>query len=96
MEIFLKKENLQVAGSFKSRGALAALISLSENEKQHGVIAASTGNHALALSYHSMNVGIPVTVVAPTSISITKRFPAEVYGADVIIHGKDFDEVISI
>lgn len=65
MEIYLKKDFLQHTGSFKERGARYSLLTLSKSEKVTGVIAASAGNHALALCYHGMNLKIPVVVVMP-------------------------------
>src|SRR5258705_1865358 len=64
-EIYCKLDHLQMTGSFKERGARNKLLQLSENEKKTGVIAASAGNHALALAYHGQLLKIPVTVVMP-------------------------------
>ncbi|VDM49095.1 unnamed protein product [Toxocara canis] len=61
MELYFKKEFLQATGSFKERGARYALLKLTEEEKRRGVIAASAGNHALALCYHGQSLQIPVT-----------------------------------
>src|SRR3954470_6695138 len=64
--IFCKLEYLQRTGSFKERGACNALTLLPDDKKKRGVIAASAGNHALALAYHAKRLGIPATVVMPT------------------------------
>src|SRR5258708_28712717 len=72
MKIFCKLEYLQRTGSFKERGARNALLLLSPEQKQRGVIAASAGNHALGLSYHGQLLGIPVTVVMPRFAPLTK------------------------
>src|SRR5437588_12741212 len=72
MQIYCKLEYLQRTGSFKERGARNALLLLSPEQKQRGVIAASAGNHALGIAYHSKLLGIPVTVVMPRSAPLTK------------------------
>jgi threonine dehydratase len=64
-EIFCKFENLQRTGSFKERGARNALLLLTDEQRHRGVIAASAGNHASALSYHGQSLRVPVTVVMP-------------------------------
>ena len=64
-ELWLKSEHQQFTGSFKERGARNALLSLSADQRGAGVVAASAGNHALALSWHGTELGIPVTVVMP-------------------------------
>ncbi|MFI7904304.1 pyridoxal-phosphate dependent enzyme, partial [Acinetobacter baumannii] len=66
-EMWLKFENLQFTASFKERGALNKLLSLSEQEKQHGVIAASAGNHAQGVAYHAQRTGVTATIVMPKS-----------------------------
>jgi threonine dehydratase len=65
MEIYFKKDFLQYTGSFKERGARYALLKLTREQKLGGVIAASAGNHALALSFHGRDLKIPVIVVMP-------------------------------
>src|SRR5688572_15277464 len=64
-EIWLKFENQQFTAAYKERGALNALLLLSEAQKSRGVIAASAGNHAQGLSYHGTRLGVPVTIVMP-------------------------------
>ena len=64
-DVFLKFENQQFTASFKERGALNTLLSLSETERRAGVIAASAGNHAQALAYHAQRLGISATIVMP-------------------------------
>jgi tryptophan synthase beta subunit len=63
---------LQNTGSFKERGALNAILQLSKDKKKRGIIAASAGNHALALAYHGSRLNVPVTVVMPTHAPQTK------------------------
>src|SRR5438093_13497058 len=61
--VFFKLENLQITGSFKERGALNRLLALSPEEARRGVIAASAGNHGMAVAFHSRRLGIPATIV---------------------------------
>ncbi|XP_048761123.1 L-threonine ammonia-lyase-like [Ostrea edulis] len=92
MDIYFKKEFLQFTGSFKERGARYALMQLSKEEKAVGVIAASAGNHALALSYHGQSLGVPVTVVMPIVAPMMKVQACISHGATVIIKGNDISE----
>lgn len=73
--------------SFKERGARNALLLLTPEEKQHGVVAASAGNHALALAYHGKQLGIPVTCVMPHIAPLTKITMCQDLGARVVLHG---------
>jgi threonine dehydratase len=63
--VYLKFENLQFTGSFKERGALVKLLSLSETQREQGVIAMSAGNHAQAVAYHAQQLGIRAVIVMP-------------------------------
>uniref|UniRef100_A0A0P4WHL5 L-serine deaminase n=1 Tax=Scylla olivacea TaxID=85551 RepID=A0A0P4WHL5_SCYOL len=92
MEIFFKKEFNQCTGSFKERGARYTLLMLTPEQQKKGVIAASAGNHALALSYHGQDLGIPVTVVMPLVAPIMKVQACRQHGANVIVRGKDIGE----
>ncbi|XP_076057757.1 uncharacterized protein LOC143035096 [Oratosquilla oratoria] len=92
MDIFFKKEFNQYTGSFKERGARYTLLMLTDEQKKKGVIAASAGNHALALSYHGQDLGIPVTVVMPLVAPIMKVQACRQYGANVIVRGNDIGE----
>nr|XP_012145060.1 PREDICTED: threo-3-hydroxyaspartate ammonia-lyase [Megachile rotundata] len=92
IDLYLKKDFLQLTGSFKERGARYALLMLSEEQKKMGVISASLGNHALALCYHGQNLGIPVTVVMPVLAPIMKIAACRQYGANVIVQGLDMGE----
>ncbi|UMM16448.1 hypothetical protein L5515_013453 [Caenorhabditis briggsae] len=88
MDLYFKKEYLQVTGSFKERGARYALSRLAEQYKKAGVIAASAGNHALALSYHGQQMNIPVTVVMPVIAPLMKIQFCRSLGANVILKGE--------
>lgn len=78
--------------SFKERGARYALLNLTEEQKRKGVISASLGNHALALSYHGWKLSIPVTVVMPTAAPIMKIQKCRNYKARVVVEGRDMGE----
>src|SRR3954469_13449987 len=71
-EIYCKLDHLQMTGSFKERGARNKLMQLTDAEKARGVIAASAGNHALALAYHGRDLGMKVTVVMPLWAPLVK------------------------
>src|SRR6266480_4505038 len=87
-EIFLKFENLQFTASFKERGALNKLLSLSEAERKRGVIAMSAGNHAQAVAYHAARLGIPAVIVMPQGSPNTKIKSTQVHGAKVLLEGE--------
>jgi len=92
MEIFCKLDNLQRTGSFKERGARNALAQLSRDQQKRGVIAASAGNHAQALTYQGRLLGIPATVVMPKFAPLVKVSNCQQLGATVVLHGSDFGE----
>ncbi|XP_060583155.1 L-threonine ammonia-lyase-like [Ruditapes philippinarum] len=92
MELYFKKEYMQYTGSFKERGARFCLLNLSPEQKRKGVIAASAGNHALALSYHGKLLGIPVNVVMPTIAPLMKITACKKYGANIKIEGHNIVE----
>jgi len=91
-EIFLKFENLQFTASFKERGALNKLLSLSEAERRRGVIAMSAGNHAQAVAYHAARLGIPAQIVMPKGSPNTKIRNTQVHGATVVLEGDNLFE----
>jgi threonine dehydratase len=86
-EVYVKYENLQVTNSFKDRGALVKLASLSEAERKRGVITMSAGNHAQAVAYHAERLGIPATIVMPVTTPFVKVAATRSYGAEVVLHG---------
>lgn len=90
--IYLKKENLQITGSFKIRGAFNKISSLSEDEKSNGVLAASAGNHAQGVAYSAKYFNIDATIVMPEATPLTKVLGVKSYGADVILTGSSYDE----
>lgn len=87
MNLHLKHEWEQATGSFKERGARNALLALDAEQRRRGVIAASAGNHALALAYHGRELGIPVTVIMPSIAPLTKITKCKKLGARVILEG---------
>src|SRR3954467_3875631 len=87
-EVFLKLENLQFTASFKERGALNKLLSLSEAERRRGVVAMSAGNHAQAVAYHAARLGIPAQIVMPKGSPNTKIKNTRVHGATVLLEGE--------
>ena len=91
-EVALKFENLQYTGSFKDRGALVKLKSLSDEEKAAGVIAMSAGNHAQAVAYHAQRLGIRATVVMPQGTPQVKAQNTQRFGARVVFEGETIDE----
>ncbi|HJY83582.1 MAG TPA: threonine ammonia-lyase [Candidatus Binatia bacterium] len=93
--VFFKLDNLQMTGSFKERGALNKLLSLSLDERKSGVIAASAGNHGLAVAFHAQRLHIPATIVMPHFAPLIKVSWARRYGAEVILAGMDFDEALT-
>ena len=89
---YVKLENLQMTGSFKERGAANLLLQLDATERRRGVVAASAGNHGLAVAFHAARLGIPAAIVMPTYAPLVKVTSARRYGAEVVLHGANFDE----
>jgi threonine dehydratase len=89
--VFFKLENLQVTGSFKERGALNKLATLSADERRRGVITASAGNHGMAVAFHTQRLGIKATVVMPTQAPLIKVTQVRGYGAEARLFGADYD-----
>lgn len=91
-DVWLKFENLQFTAAYKERGALNALMQLTDEQKAKGVIAASAGNHSQGLSYHGRRLGVPVTIVMPSTTPSVKVMQTESVGGNVVLHGETFDE----
>jgi threonine dehydratase len=89
--LWLKLENQQFTGSFKDRGALNKLKSLSAAEAKQGVIAMSAGNHAQGVAYHAQRLGIPATIVMPEGTPFTKAERTSALGAKVVLKGDTID-----
>ena len=90
--VFLKPENLQKTGSFKIRGAYNRLATLADEQKSHGVVAASAGNHGQALAYAATRAGVNATIVMPTTAAIAKIDATRSYGQSVVLEGVDYQE----
>ncbi len=86
--VLVKYENLQVTNSFKERGALNKLSSLSVSQRARGVIAMSAGNHAQALAYHAARLGVPATIVMPVTTPFVKVEATQAHGAEVLLDGE--------
>lgn len=91
LRCFLKAENLQKTGSFKVRGALNKVRRLSDEEKSHGLVTVSAGNHAQAVAFAATAEGARCTVVMPEDAPKAKAEASRGYGAEVILHGSVFD-----
>ena len=89
--VFFKLENLQITGSFKERGALNRLLTLTPDEAKRGVIAASAGNHGMAVAYHGQRLKIAATIVMPLHAPLIKVSRVRHYGAQTVLHGSDYD-----
>ncbi|WNZ60606.1 threonine ammonia-lyase [Myxococcus sp. MxC21-1] len=91
--VFFKLENLQRTGAFKERGALNKLLTLTEDERRRGVIAASAGNHAQGVAYHARRLGVSATIVMPERTPLIKvSRTRDDYGARVVLKGTNYDE----
>jgi threonine dehydratase len=91
-QVFLKLENLQMTGSFKERGALNRLSLLTAEEARRGVVAASAGNHAQGVAYHATRRGVRSIIVMPLATPLIKVTATREFGAEVVLHGANYDE----
>jgi threonine dehydratase len=91
-DIYLKFENLQFTASFKERGALNKLTSLTPEERKRGVAAMSAGNHAQGVAYHAGRLGIPATIVMPEGTPFVKVKHTKAFGARVLLEGATLSE----
>lgn len=90
--VYLKMENQQRTGSFKLRGAYNKVANLSAEEKKHGIIASSAGNHAQGTALAGTLFGISSTIVMPKNAPLSKVKATRGYGANVVLHGSVYDE----
>ncbi|MDY6232155.1 threonine ammonia-lyase [Peptostreptococcus porci] len=93
--IFYKCENLQRTGSFKVRGACNKIASLTEEEKSHGVIASSAGNHAQGVALGAKQAGIKATICMPANAPLSKVAATKSYGANVVLNGNVYDDALA-
>ena len=90
--VYLKPENMQITGAYKIRGAYYKISTLTEEEKQRGLITASAGNHAQGVAYAAQAAGVSATIVMPTTTPLMKVNNTKDYGAQVLLHGETFDD----
>lgn len=93
--VFFKLENLQLTGSFKERGALNRLLLLTPEQRKAGVVAASAGNHGMAVAFHSQRLDIPATIVMPAHAPLIKVSWVRRYGARTVLSGNDYDDAFT-
>ena len=91
-KVYLKPENMQYTGAYKLRGAYYTISTMSDEERQRGLITASAGNHAQGVAYAAKKYGVKATVVMPTTTPLIKVNRTKGYGAEVILHGDVYDE----
>jgi len=91
-EIYLKKENLQITGAFKLRGAFNKIASIPEKKRKKGVIAASAGNHAQGVAFSANYFNVPSIIVMPEATPLTKVTGVKEYGGEVVLAGNNYDE----
>jgi threonine dehydratase len=94
-EVFLKAENLQRTGSFKVRGAVNKIATLSEKERRAGVVAASAGNHGQAVAWAAREEGVKATVFMPQDAPMAKVEPTKTYGATAELVGAVFEDALA-
>ncbi|SEG19305.1 L-threonine ammonia-lyase [Bryocella elongata] len=90
-DVYLKLENLQMTGSFKERGALNKIATLTAEQAARGVVAASAGNHAQGVAYHATQRGIRAVIVMPLTTPLVKVQATRGFGAEVVLHGANYD-----
>lgn len=91
-KVYLKPENMQLTGAYKLRGAYYKISTLSEEERDKGLITASAGNHAQGVAYAAKCYGVKAVIVMPTTTPLIKVNRTKSYGAEVILHGDVYDE----
>ena len=91
-KVYLKPENMQLTGAYKLRGAYYKISTLSEEEREKGLITASAGNHAQGVAYAAKSYGVKAVIVMPTTTPLIKVNRTKSYGAEVILHGDVYDE----
>lgn len=91
-KVYFKPENMQYTGAYKVRGAFYKISTLSDEEKERGLIAASAGNHAQGVAYAAKLAGVKAVIVMPTTTPLIKVNRTKSYGAEVVLYGEVFDE----
>lgn len=93
-EVYLKPENMQRTGAYKVRGAYYKISTLTDDERQRGLITASAGNHAQGVAYAASKYGVNATIVMPTTTPLIKVERTKELGAEVILAGDVYDEFV--
>ena len=91
-KVYLKPENMQLTGAYKVRGAYYKMSTLSDEERDRGIITASAGNHAQGVAYAARSFGVKAVIVMPTTTPLIKVNRTKNYGAEVILYGDVYDE----
>ena len=91
-KVYLKPENMQVTGAYKIRGAYYKISTLSQEEREKGLITASAGNHAQGVAYAAKAFGVKAVIVMPTTTPLIKVERTKSYGAEVVLYGDVYDE----
>lgn len=94
-KVYLKPENMQYTGAYKVRGAYYKISTLSEEERERGLITASAGNHAQGVAYAAKLFGVKAVIVMPTTTPLIKVNRTKSYGAEVVLHGDVYDDACS-
>ncbi len=94
--VYLKPENMQATGAYKLRGAYYKISTLSQEEKDRGLVTASAGNHAQGVAYAAQAAGVAATIVMPTTTPLVKVNNTKDYGAKVVLHGEVFDDAAEL
>jgi threonine dehydratase len=94
--VYLKPENMQVTGAYKLRGAYYKISTLTQEEKDRGLVTASAGNHAQGVAYAAQAAGVAATIVMPTTTPLVKVNNTKDYGAQVVLHGEVFDDAAEL
>mgnify|MGYP001024606662 CR=1 FL=1 len=94
--VYLKPENMQVTGAYKLRGAYYKISTLTQEEKDRGLVTASAGNHAQGVAYAAQAAGVAATIVMPTTTPLVKVNNTKDYGARVVLHGETFDDAAAL
>ncbi len=94
--VYLKPENMQATGAYKLRGAYYKISTLTQEEKDRGLVTASAGNHAQGVAYAAQTAGVSATIVMPTTTPLVKVNNTKDYGAKVVLHGEVFDDAAEL
>ena len=94
--VYLKPENMQVTGAYKIRGAYYKISTLTQEQRERGLVTASAGNHAQGVAYAAQAAGVSATIVMPTTTPLVKVNNTKDYGAKVVLHGETFDDAAEL